>query len=205
MARVAPARRRSRSWLPVVLLLGVVGVLVLAPGPAQQVEAVGSRVLEPIQASVSGLFGQVEDVTTVVRRMTELSRQNDQYRDEIDRLQSEIAGLRELEVENRDLRNLLGLKQRTGHRRAAAGPGDRSRSVAVRAGDHARSRHGRWRQRGDDDHHLARRRRSGQPGQPDLVEGAADHRHELVDQRQGPEFESRVTGIIKGRPGGRRC
>jgi len=97
-----------------LLLLGVVGVLVLAPGPAQQVESVGSRVLEPVQASVSGLFGQVEDVTTVVRRMTELSRQNEQYRDEIDRLQSEIASLRELEVENRDLRNLLGLKQRTG-------------------------------------------------------------------------------------------
>jgi rod shape-determining protein MreC len=92
----------------------VVGGLLLAPGPARQVEAVGSRVLEPIQASVSGLFGQVEDFATVVRRMTELSRQNEQYRDEIDRLQSEIAGLRELEVENRDLRNLLGLKQRAG-------------------------------------------------------------------------------------------
>jgi rod shape-determining protein MreC len=114
VARIAPARRRSRSWLVVLLLLGVVGVVVLAPGPAQQVEAVGSRVLEPIQATVSGLFGQVEDVTSVVRRMTELSRQNEQYRDEIDRLQSEIAGLRELEIENRDLRNLLGLKQRTG-------------------------------------------------------------------------------------------
>lgn len=114
MARVAPARRRSRSWLLVLLLLGVVGGLVLAPGPSQQVEAVGSRVLEPIQATVSELFGQAEDVTSVLRRMTELSRQNEQYRDEIDRLQSEIASLRELEAENRDLRNLLGLKQRTG-------------------------------------------------------------------------------------------
>jgi len=114
MARVAPARRRSRSWLFLLLLLGVVGGLVLTPGSARQVEAVGSQVLEPIQAIVSELFGQVEDVTTVMRRMAELSRQNDQYRDEIDRLQSEIAQLRELEVENRDLRNLLGLKQRSG-------------------------------------------------------------------------------------------
>src|SRR5687767_2019117 len=114
MARIAPARRRSRSWLLVLLLLGVVGGLVLAPGPAQQVEAVGSRVLEPIQATVSGIFGQAEDITSVVRRMTELSSQNEQYREEIDRLQSEIASLRELEIENRDLRNLLGLKQRSG-------------------------------------------------------------------------------------------
>src|SRR4051812_38680510 len=114
MARMTPVRRRSRSWLVVLLLLGVVGGLVLAPGPARDVQAVGSRLLEPIQGNVSSLLVQVEDVPTVVRRMTELSRQNDQYRDEIDRLQSEIARLRELEVENRDLRNLLGLKQRTG-------------------------------------------------------------------------------------------
>src|SRR5215217_4070017 len=77
MARVAPARRRSRSWLFLLLLLGVVGGLVLTPGSARQVEGVGSRVLEPVQAIVSELFGQ-------------------------------------LEVENRDLRNLLGLKQRSG-------------------------------------------------------------------------------------------
>lgn len=114
MARVAPARRRSRSWVFVLLLLGAVGGLMLAPGPAREVEAFGSRLLEPLQASVSSVFGQAEDVASVVRRMTELSRQNDQYREEIDRLQAEIARLRELEVENRDLRNLLGLKQRAG-------------------------------------------------------------------------------------------
>jgi len=114
MARVAPARRRSRSWIFVLLLLGLVGGLMLAPGPAREVEALGSRLLEPVQASVSSVLGQAEDVASVVRRMTELSRQNDQYREEIDRLQAEIARLRELEVENRDLRNLLGLKQRAG-------------------------------------------------------------------------------------------
>lgn len=114
MARVAPARRRSRSWIFVVLLLGVVGGLLLLPGLAREVEAVGSRLLEPLQASVSSAFGQAEDITSVVRRMTELSAQNDQYREEIDRLQAEIARLRELDTENRDLRNLLGLKQRAG-------------------------------------------------------------------------------------------
>jgi rod shape-determining protein MreC len=114
MARVAPARRRSRSWIFVLLLLGAVGGVMLAPGPARELEAMGSRLLEPLLASVSSVVGQADDVASVVRRMTELSRQNDQYREEIDRLQAEIARLRELEVENRDLRNLLGLKQRAG-------------------------------------------------------------------------------------------
>lgn len=114
MARMMPARRRNRSWWLVLLLVGVVGGLLLAPGSGRTVEGIGSEALAPIQGGVSGLLGQVEDVTTVVRRMAELSRQNDQYREEIDRLQSEIARLRELEVENRDLRNLLGLKQRAG-------------------------------------------------------------------------------------------
>ncbi len=86
----------------------------LAPGPARELEAFGSRLLEPLLASVSSVSGQAEDIASVVRRMTELSRQNDQYREEIDRLQAEIARLRELEVENHDLRNLLGLKQRAG-------------------------------------------------------------------------------------------
>jgi rod shape-determining protein MreC len=114
MARVAPARRRSRSWIFVLLLLGAVGGVMLVPGPARELEAMGSRLLEPLLASVSSVVGQADDVASVVRRMTELSRQNDQYREEIDRLQAEIARLRELEVENRDLRNLLGLKQRAG-------------------------------------------------------------------------------------------
>ena len=114
MARVAPARRRSRSWIVVLLLLGGVGGVMLAPGPAREVEAFGSRLLEPLLTSVSSVSGQAEDIASVVRRMSELSRQNDQYREEIDRLQAEIARLRELEVENHDLRNLLGLKQRAG-------------------------------------------------------------------------------------------
>ncbi len=109
-----PARRRNRSWWLIVLLVGVVGGLLLAPGPARDVEALGSRLLEPVQGGVSGILGQIEDVTSVMGRLTELSRQNDEYREEIDRLQSEIARLRELEAENHDLRSLLGLKQRGG-------------------------------------------------------------------------------------------
>jgi rod shape-determining protein MreC len=203
MARVAPARRRSRSWLLILVLLGVVGGLVLAPGPAHEVEAIGSRILEPVQASVSGLFGQVEDVTSVVRRMTELSRQNEQYRDEIDRLQSEIASLREIEVENRDLRNLLGLKQRTGTgellpaRVIARDPSQFVQAITLDRGTDDGVKEGMtiitWR---------------GVVGRVSRVSPTSskvllitDTSSSISGRIQGSE--SRVTGIIKGRPDGR--
>jgi len=203
MARIAPARRRSRSWLLVLLLLGVVGGLVLAPGPAQQVEAYGSRLLEPIQATVSGLFGEVEDVTSVIRRMTELSRQNDQYRDEIDRLQSEIASLRELEVENRDLRNLLGLKQRTGNgellpaRVINHDPSPFVQAITLDRGTDDGVREGMtiitWR---------------GVVGRVSRVSPTSSKVLLITDTSSSisgriQSSESRVTGIIKGRPDGK--
>jgi rod shape-determining protein MreC len=186
----------------VLLLLGVVGGLVLAPGPAHEVEAFGSRMLEPVQASVSGLFGQVEDVTTVVRRMTELSRQNEQYREEIDRLQSEIAGLRELEVENRDLRNLLGLKQRTGTgellpaRVIARDPSQYVQAITLDRGMDDGVKEGMtiitWR---------------GVVGRVSRVSPTSSKVLLITDTSSSisgriQTSESRVTGIIKGRPEG---
>lgn len=202
MARVAPARRRSRSWLFLLLLLGVVGGLVLTPGSARQVEGVGSRVLEPVQTTVSELFGQVEDVTRVVRRMAELSRQNDQYRDEIDRLQSEIAQLRELEVENRDLRNLLGLKQRSGTgellpaRVIARDPSPFVQAITLDRGTDDGVKEGMtiiaWR---------------GVVGRVSRVSSTSSKVLLITDTSSSisgrvQSSESRVTGIIKGRPEG---
>ena len=106
--------RRPMPWWLAALVVAAVGILVFLPEPAQQVESLGSRILAPVQFGVSGLLGQAEEVSGVVRKMGDLARQNDQFREEIDRLQAEIVRLRELELENRDLRNLLGLKQRAG-------------------------------------------------------------------------------------------
>jgi rod shape-determining protein MreC len=202
MARVAPARRRSRSWIFVVLLLGAVGGLMLAPGPAREVEAFGSRLLEPLQASVSTVAGQAEDVASVVRRMTELSRQNDQYREEIDRLQAEIARLRELEVENRDLRNLLGLKQRAGTgellpvRVIARDPSPFVQAITLDRGSDDGVKEGMtiitWR---------------GVVGRVSRVSPSSSKVLLITDTSSSisgriQSSESRVTGIIRGRPEG---
>ena len=100
-------------WAAILVVIGV-GILVFVPESAHQVEAIGTQILAPVQFGVSGVLSQADDVAGVVRKMGDLARQNDQYREEIDRLQAEIVRLRELEVENRDLRNLLGLKQQSG-------------------------------------------------------------------------------------------
>ena len=202
MARMMPARRRNRSWWLILLLVGIVGGLLLSPGSGRTVEGIGSQVLEPLQGGVSGLLGQVEDVTSVVRRMAELSRQNDQYREEIDRLQSEIARLRELEVENRDLRNLLGLKQRSGAgelvpvRVIARDPSPFVQAITVDRGSDDGVKEGMtiitWRGV------VGRVSRVGPSSSKVLL--ITDTSSSISGRVQSSD--SRLTGIIKGRPEG---
>ncbi|MGE3268681.1 MAG: rod shape-determining protein MreC [Chloroflexota bacterium] len=202
MARMMPVRRRNRSWWLILLLLGIVGGLLLAPGPARSIEGFGTRVLEPVQGGVTGVLGQIEDVTTVVRRMTELSTQNEQYREEIDRLQSEIARLRELEVENRDLRNLLGLKQRAGTgelspvRVVARDPSPFVQAITIDRGSDDGIKEGMtvisWRGV------VGRVNRVGPSSSKVLL--ITDTSSSISGRVQSSE--SRVTGIIKGRPEG---
>ena len=46
--------------------------------------------------------------------MRDLAAENADYQDQVDQLQSQLVKMRELEVENSDLRNLLSMKERTG-------------------------------------------------------------------------------------------
>ncbi|MFN8524048.1 MAG: rod shape-determining protein MreC [Chloroflexota bacterium] len=98
----------------VVVAVVAVGFLVFAPDSSQRVESIGTRILEPVQFGLSSVVGEAQQVASVVNRVGELAHQNDEYREEIDRLNAELVRMRELELENADLRNLLGLKQRAG-------------------------------------------------------------------------------------------
>jgi len=199
---MTPARRSSRPWIFTLLLLAVIGVFAFTPGIRRNVEAIGTQVFEPAQNGISRLLGQVDDVTTVIEKMTELSRQNAQYRDEIDRLQAEIAGLRELEVENRDLRNLLGLKQRTGTgellpvRAIARDPSPFVQSITIDRGSDDGVKEGMlvitWRGV------VGRVNRVGPTSSKVLL--ITDTSSSIGGRGQGSE--SRVTGIIRGRPEG---
>ncbi len=198
---MTPARRRTRPWL-FTLLLGLIAVFLFTPGTRRNVEAIGTRVFEPAQNTISRLLGQVDDVTTVVEKMTELSHQNAQYREEIDRLQAEIARLRELEVENRDLRSLLGLKQRTGNsellpvRAIARDPSPFVQSITIDRGTDDGVREGMlvitWRGV------VGRVNRLGPTSSKVLL--ITDTSSSIGGRVQGSE--SRVTGIIRGRQEG---
>jgi len=111
---VIRGRALGRRPVPLWLSLGVLtlaALVVFLPGPGRQVEAVGSRLLAPLQAGVSQVIGQVLGAVELVQRAGQLREQNRIYREEVDRLQAEMVRLRELELENHDLRNLLGLRQ----------------------------------------------------------------------------------------------
>lgn len=194
--------RRGIPWWAAALVIGAVVVMIFVPEPAQQVESLGTRILGPVQFGVSGVISQGEEVAGVVRKMGDLARQNDQYREEIDRLQAEIVRLRELEVENRDLRNLLGLKQ-------SAGPGELL-PVRVIARDPSPYVQAITIDRGTDDGVV-----DGKPvitwrGVVGRVSraGATTAKVILVTDVNSSisgriqASESRVTGIIRGRPEG---
>ncbi len=184
------------------LIVVAVGALIFVPEPASQVEALGTRILAPVQFGVSGLVGQAEEVTTVVRKMGDLARQNDQYREEIDRLQTEIVRLRELDVENRDLRNLLGLKQQSGTgelvpvRVIARDPSPYVQSITIDRGTEDGVREGlpliTWRGV------VGRINRAGPTSSKVLL--IVDVNSSISGRVQGAE--SRATGIIRGRAEG---
>ena len=107
-------RRRLPRWASTLVVVGV-AILCLTPFPGRSaIEKVGSTVLEPIQFGVSGTVGELAGVVDTLQRVRDLAAQNRAYRDELDQLESEVVRMHELEVENRELRNLLSLRDQTG-------------------------------------------------------------------------------------------
>lgn len=108
-----PPRRRLPRWVSTLVVVALaVGFLV--PGPWRGLEKVFSFVLAPIQMGVSGTVDEASQVVDTVQRVRDLAAENAEYRDQVDQLQSELVRMRELEVENRDLRTLLSMREAAG-------------------------------------------------------------------------------------------
>jgi rod shape-determining protein MreC len=107
-------RRRLPRWASTLVVLGV-SILCLTPFPGRgAIETLGSTVLEPIQFGVSGTFGELASVIDTVQRVRTLATENRDLRDRNDELEADVVRLHELEVENRELRNLLSLRDQMG-------------------------------------------------------------------------------------------
>jgi len=108
-----PPRRRLPRWVSTLVVV-LVAVAFLIPSPLRGVERIGSLVFAPVQFGVSGTVGEASNVVSTIQRVRDLADENAAYKDEIDQMRSQLVQMRELEVENRDLRNLLSMKARTG-------------------------------------------------------------------------------------------
>src|SRR5262245_45171581 len=108
-----PPRRRLPRWVSTLVVVSVAAVF-LIPGPFQQFERVGSTFMAPVQMGLSETLGEGAQFVDTISRVRVLASENADYRDQVEQLQSELVRMHELEIENRDLRNLLGLKERTG-------------------------------------------------------------------------------------------
>src|ERR671932_809654 len=107
-------RRRLPRWASTLVVLGV-SILCLTPFLGRgAIETLGSTVLEPIQFGVSGTFGELASVIDTLQRVRTLATENRDLRDRNDELESDVVRLHELEVENRELRNLLSLRDQSG-------------------------------------------------------------------------------------------
>ncbi|MBI4491558.1 MAG: rod shape-determining protein MreC [Chloroflexi bacterium] len=106
------SRKPPPRWASAAIIL-LATALLFAPGPAQHMESLGTQLFAPVQLGLSGTYSRLEAFWGSIQRVAEIADQNDAYRVEIDRLQSELVRLKELELENEVLRRLLSLKQQT--------------------------------------------------------------------------------------------
>jgi rod shape-determining protein MreC len=108
-----PPRRRLPRWVSTLVVV-VLAVVFLVPGPWRGLEKVFAFVLTPIQMGVSGTVDEASHVVDTVQRVRELATENADYRDQVDQQHSHLGKIREREVENQVLRRLLSMREAAG-------------------------------------------------------------------------------------------
>ena len=99
------------AWVAILVLL-FAGVAIAAPGIGGQATALGTRIFAPIELGIARASESFAHFMGTIGQAGNLARQNSAYSEEIDRLQSQVVQMRELELENEDLRQMLGLRAR---------------------------------------------------------------------------------------------
>jgi rod shape-determining protein MreC len=103
--------RKSVPWWVSVLSAAVALLLIVQAPRGKQVEDLGSQVFAPIAVNASGMADSVGEFWRTIQSIGALRTTAIQQGEEIDRLTFELVRMQELELENEDLRKLLGFKQ----------------------------------------------------------------------------------------------
>jgi rod shape-determining protein MreC len=103
--------RKSVPWWVSVLSVAVALILIVQAPRGKQVEDLGSQVFAPFAVNASGMADSVGEFWRTVQSIGILSRTATLQAEEIERLKFELVRMQELEIENEDLRKLLGFKE----------------------------------------------------------------------------------------------
>jgi rod shape-determining protein MreC len=105
-------RDRLQTLVPILLiLLALAGAVLHRAGLLQPIEAVLLRVVAPVQQGMSQVTSQLDELGQTARDLRDLRQRNEQLEAENARLLLENVRLREVEVENALLRDLLSFAQ----------------------------------------------------------------------------------------------
>jgi rod shape-determining protein MreC len=105
--------RRSRAglWFAAFTIASLLLLLASRTEPAQALQSVSSRALDPLRAAVAGIGDGVIGLFGAIGEIDRLRTENDGLRRELAGAQQRIAELTEAARENAELRELLGITQ----------------------------------------------------------------------------------------------
>jgi rod shape-determining protein MreC len=103
--------RRSRAglWFAAGTVISLLLLLASRTSPAQTVQEVTARALDPVRGAIAGVGAGISGVFSVIGEIDRLRSENDRLSSELAGAQARLAELREAAAENAQLRGLLGL------------------------------------------------------------------------------------------------
>ncbi len=104
-------KKPSRRFLFLLILLGLFLMILYRAGVLIPVQSAILSASSPIQYSISFAFSSIRRAVTVIEELRHLRKENEELRKEVERLTIENIQLRELEAENKALRELLRFTQ----------------------------------------------------------------------------------------------
>jgi rod shape-determining protein MreC len=113
MYRPSSPHRRSRAglWFAAFTIASLLMLLASSTEPAQTLQHVTTRALDPVRSAISGVGEGVAGLFGAIGEIDRLRSENDRLRRELSGAEQRIAQLTEASRENDELRQLLGITE----------------------------------------------------------------------------------------------